>query len=252
MSDLLFNISSEITGKQIYNKLLDNIVEYPAIYKGDLNEISLYGCRFVANRFNDIFDEESKKLVMTETLKLPYLDLVHDKAEKNKILVWFGPSWFLAGLKVYYQEDENLPNFEIFNTQDGYLIFTEFINTEDAVEIAAEADELFSNINLQFNLYDDFNYRAVENYTIEQALDVKQLFPLDFFKLGNYLVFASNELSDKQLEYAVKYYRFIKGVSRVDVLIGTFAAYLTMEQTDYLHPIKWIGNGFIIDRFCRL
>lgn len=242
MSILLSNIPDDIIGKRVNNILISSTKQYPAVYTGKITPISLYGCRYLASRLNDIYDEENNRLVKNKFLELPYFDLISSMSNSNKILLWLGPSWFLAGLKTYIERGENLPDLEIFNLPQpmGYMIFLEL----DSIDMA---DQLYQEINLEFNTYDDFNYRAVENVSLIKALDLKQLFPLDFFILGKYTIFASDQLNDRQMEHAINHYRLIMGISKVDKFIGTFAAYLTMEQTNYLYPIKWTGNELWID-----
>lgn len=253
MNQIIKSIPDFVYKKRLGNLISDVSINHPTIYKGPINNLSIYNCKLFASRLNDIFDETKNTLLLNSYLPYPYFDLISTMVEKNKIMLWFGPSWFLFGLKSYLDNDDfdhygnNFrEELEIFNTSLGFMIFASIPSNNENTDIDI-ADSLYHKISLEFHHYDFFIYKAIENIPLSKALDLKQLFPIDFVNFKNYTLFSTDLLNYRQLDFVVKNYRMIFGVSKLNSLIATFATNLTMEETNYLFPISWKGNELWID-----
>ena len=87
MSILISTIYDNIIGRRTSSILNDSTKQYSPFYKGEINDISLYSCRFLASRLNDIYDDENNKLVKNKYLELPYFELIASMTSNNKILL---------------------------------------------------------------------------------------------------------------------------------------------------------------------
>lgn len=242
MSFLLSTIKDLNFNSELSAVLENSLKKYKVTYNGILNEYSLHSCNILSSRFNDIYNKKAGKLVITKELNYPYMETIETMISKKKTLIWFGPACFLVGIKSYTMDciADNFKGLEILETPDGHMVFCEIEN----VDIA---ERLYNDFNLKFKTYDEYNYCAFKNINEDKAKDCSRLFLLEYFTIDKHTVFCSNILNDRQIENAVKFYRYIKGVSRIDIFIGTYAAYLTMEQTNYIYPIFWTGNELWID-----
>jgi len=104
---------------------------------------------------------------------------------------------------------------------------------------ADEAEKVFSYLYRNIQLYSFSNYLVVKNLLLSLARDFQYLFPVDINTVGDYIIFKSDKMSRDELERAFNLDEVSFQFSRLNNLVGQYAAYLLTESTYYRYNIRW-------------
>ena len=244
--------------------LAETIRRYSSQYVGKISPYSVRGCQLLASKLKDSYDLSTNALTRNRTLSHNYMGTIAKEAESQRTLLAFDHSWILAGIAKYIDEkasyemdrpirlrekmaslqgsgwtevsdpkgeDLSLQDLTIYRFEDLFMVFAPVSLTESG--------KVLVYLKRNIKLYDSNAYIAVKDMPLENALDLKYLFPLEIGFAGNYVLISSDQMTQQQLEKIHNFGEMEFSFPGLDELRGAYGTYLLSEALFYEFSIRW-------------
>ena len=257
--------------KAVQATFMKMVQRYPSRYSGRTTPESIHGCQVVAGKLRDQYDLKQQQFIRYEYLPHDYLGTIAREVEANRTLITFDESWVLAGIRDYingnlseemtrtirlrekmaviqnqgfsevsdlFGEAPDLSSLAIYQFEKMFMVFGP-VTTVEASKI-----QLYLNRNIK--LYDSNAYLVIKNMSLESALDLQHLYPVEISFMGNYLVLSSDTMTLLEIERIYHFSEVEFTFPRLEELRGAYAAYLTSEALFYEFSIRWENRKLYI------
>lgn len=208
--------------------VLGMITCFPTSYEGSKDPRAIAGVKLVAAFLGDRYDMEGNKLERKKSLEQGYFQLIAQQAEKDFFLVAFDESWVFAGLRNFPKIVHQL---QVSRFNKLYMVFAQVTRVEQ--------EEILTWLYQNEKLFNPLSAVGFPDYSLPEINDIQHLFPIEVSFLGNICLFESSLLDQDQIEKAVSELQMSYRIQGLDPIKATFAAHLTMENTNFNYPIEW-------------
>lgn len=211
------------------NKLLEAIACFPTTYTGPITPDKIFGVGFVSSKLHDRYNWEKNKLERHKLLPQNYFKLIAECPP----LIGFDKFWILAGIRDYIEafKNPNPKDLTIYKFNTDYLVFAPVSRNVQ--------ENILTWLYQNRKLYDERAAVGGINCSSDDLFDFEKLFPVKVSNMDSISFVESTVLTQQQLDSTFYEKKMIYPIMALDPIRATFAAYCTMENTNFDYPIIW-------------
>lgn len=263
-------------------KLLSGIQLYSSQYKGIITRESEWSCMLIANKLKDRYNSDQRQFARFTFLNNDYLGVIAKEQAQGNVLIAFDQSWVLYALKSYFKDQSTyqterteglretsaklysgtrewnlspeLNGTPLDLKKEQIKIYSFYEGNKELLCVFAplsveEAEKILLYLYRDAEMYSYWVYRAIKDFSITTAADLKYLFPFEIDYFGDYTLISTDQISRERFDHILDFEEIPFKLTQLNDMKATYATYLLAEATSYQYKLRW-ENGTLYVGLC--